>query len=100
MIIKYTDLVSTTSEITKYFNVERGANKMSEELLDLMESQFDSRREAYAEGRKDGEYSALKLAILIASTVGSECESASNDAGFHASEEIVRRIMAIIEKRP
>ena len=74
----------------------------NEYLLDLMESQSlpNTKREAYAEGRKDGEYSALKLAILIASTVGTECESQSNDAGFHASEEIVRRIMAIIEKRP
>lgn len=71
-------------------------NQINEDMLGL----FESKREAYIEGNKDGQYDALKRAIFIASTVGSECESKANDAGFHAAEEIVRRIMSIIEKRP
>jgi len=61
---------------------------------------FDSPLEAYVAGKSDGQYKSLKLALLIASTVGSECESSQDDHGFHVSEKIAARIKNHLEKRP
>ena len=61
---------------------------MSDDMLGL----FDSMLEAYLSGKQDGKNDAFKMAIFIASCVGSECESSCDDHGFHVAEKIVSKI--------